>query len=244
MFQCLDAGADQVSGYRHVGRVPARNLASDSPEPFATIDAAEVDEMSDETYKQPAGWYYAQGDPPGTQRYWDGNMWQGDAQPVPGGNTFGSSETSGTVPAEPGRRNAARLIDVGVWIAIGLLVAVPSGIMMAVSNSDDLIQTVGQFVAGIVIVLYEFAMVSAAGGTVGKRLLGLTVTATAGSVDTQVTLRRVALLLVYVLLAGIPVVGFVLLVALPIAGLVMIFADSNNRQTPWDKLAGTVVTNG
>lgn len=21
---------------------------------------------------QPAGWYYAEGDPPGTQRYWDG----------------------------------------------------------------------------------------------------------------------------------------------------------------------------
>ncbi len=31
---------------------------------------------------RPAGWYYAQGDPPGTQRYWDGAAWQGDPQPV------------------------------------------------------------------------------------------------------------------------------------------------------------------
>jgi uncharacterized membrane protein YhaH (DUF805 family) len=28
----------------------------------------------------PPGWYYAQGDPPGTQRYWDGAKWVG--QPV------------------------------------------------------------------------------------------------------------------------------------------------------------------
>lgn len=29
-----------------------------------------------------AGWYYAEGDPPGTQRYWDGELWQGDPRPV------------------------------------------------------------------------------------------------------------------------------------------------------------------
>jgi len=32
---------------------------------------------------QPAGWYPAQGDPPGTQRWWDGEMWVGDAVPSP-----------------------------------------------------------------------------------------------------------------------------------------------------------------
>ena len=36
--------------------------------------------MTDST---PPGWYYAEGDPPGTQRYWDGLTWQGDPQPVP-----------------------------------------------------------------------------------------------------------------------------------------------------------------
>jgi uncharacterized RDD family membrane protein YckC len=31
----------------------------------------------------PAGWYYAPGDPEGTQRYWDGAQWIGDPQVVP-----------------------------------------------------------------------------------------------------------------------------------------------------------------
>lgn len=30
----------------------------------------------------PAGWYYAPGDPEGTQRYWDGAQWIGEPQPV------------------------------------------------------------------------------------------------------------------------------------------------------------------
>ena len=31
---------------------------------------------------QPAGWYHADGDPEGTHRYWDGNQWTTDAQPI------------------------------------------------------------------------------------------------------------------------------------------------------------------
>jgi len=47
---------------------------------------------------QPPGWYYAQGDPPGTQRYWDGELWIGEPQmtaaplgppPPPGGYAAG-----------------------------------------------------------------------------------------------------------------------------------------------------------
>lgn len=199
--------------------------------------------MSDETYKQPAGWYYAQGDPPGTQRYWDGNMWQGDAQPVPGGTRFGTIEAADAAPAEPGRRIAARLIDLLVWVMIAVVVAVPTGIAMAVSDSDSLIETLGQLLAGVLIVVYEFLLISTGRGTVGKRLFGLRVTAIAGSVDAQAALRRVALLLAYVLLARLPIVGFVLLLVLPLAGLLMVFIDGK-RQTPWDKIAGTMVANG
>ncbi len=39
-------------------------------------------EMSDGSYTPP-GWYYAAGDPPGTQRYWDGELWQGQPVPLP-----------------------------------------------------------------------------------------------------------------------------------------------------------------
>lgn len=31
----------------------------------------------------PPGYYSAEGDPPGTQRYWDGNGWQGGPQIIP-----------------------------------------------------------------------------------------------------------------------------------------------------------------
>ena len=41
--------------------------------------------MTDSGSSQPPGWYYAQGDPPGTQRYWDGAQWQGGPQAVADG---------------------------------------------------------------------------------------------------------------------------------------------------------------
>lgn len=36
--------------------------------------------MSDQQPSQPPGWYHAQGDPPGTTRFWDGSQWQGGPQ--------------------------------------------------------------------------------------------------------------------------------------------------------------------
>ena len=72
--------------------------------------------MSDTPQTQPPGWYYAQGDPPGTQRYWDGQKWEGGPQPVPGA---GADAVAGAVPglAEPIMRIGARLIDYLVWFA-------------------------------------------------------------------------------------------------------------------------------
>lgn len=199
--------------------------------------------MSDEAHKQPAGWYYAQGDAPGTQRYWDGSMWQGGPQPVPGGS-IGSADTASPIPANPGRRIAARAVDVLVWILIAILVAVPTGLALALSDSDGLITGVGQLMVGVLLVVYEASMLLTRGGTVGKRLFGLAVTSKTGNaVDLQAAVRRTAPLLGYALLRAVPVIGLVLLVVLPLAGFVMILTD-RLRQTPWDKLAGTVVTNG
>ncbi|MFT7598849.1 MAG: hypothetical protein ACI8TP_001773 [Acidimicrobiales bacterium] len=39
--------------------------------------------MSDQSPLPPAGWLYAEGDPPGTQRYLDGSAWQGGPQAAP-----------------------------------------------------------------------------------------------------------------------------------------------------------------
>ncbi|WP_420452041.1 RDD family protein [Ilumatobacter sp.] len=44
----------------------------------------------------PAGWYHAQGDADGTERYWDGERWVGEPRPAP-------SSASVTSPTSPGR---------------------------------------------------------------------------------------------------------------------------------------------
>ena len=41
----------------------------------------------------PPGWYAAEGDPPGTQRWWDGNQWVGEPQPIPSSPTPDPSST-------------------------------------------------------------------------------------------------------------------------------------------------------
>lgn len=46
------------------------------------------------------GWHYAEGDPPGTQRYWDGTQWQGGPQPVAPTPGFSAA------PAAPGYMSA------------------------------------------------------------------------------------------------------------------------------------------
>ena len=53
--------------------------------------------MSDNQDLPVPGWYHADGDPAGTQRYWDGELWIGDAVPVPGANPPQAPPGSGQV---------------------------------------------------------------------------------------------------------------------------------------------------
>lgn len=84
--------------------------------------------MTDISGGQPAGWYYAQGDPAGTQRYWDGTQWQGSPQPVSMAPGVSASGTAAPRTAENGARFVAFLIDsalmVVAWIALIVLIAV------------------------------------------------------------------------------------------------------------------------
>ena len=69
-----------------------------------------------DTPQTPPGWYHAEGDPIGTQRWWDGTQWIGapqhnaPTQGVPGG------------PASPWKRMGGRIIDA---IIGGLLFSLP-----------------------------------------------------------------------------------------------------------------------
>ena len=56
--------------------------------------------MSDQYGNTAPGWYYAEGDSPGTQRFWDGTEWQGGPQVVGAaaaspGNPYGGGQFQG-----------------------------------------------------------------------------------------------------------------------------------------------------
>ncbi|MEM8925981.1 MAG: RDD family protein [Actinomycetota bacterium] len=99
--------------------------------------------MTDSSATQPPGWYYAQGDPPGTQRYWDGSQWVGGPQAAQGAVDAGGYGAQGAVgaagrPAEYGSRVIAYLIDFGIiivgYIAIVILLVIGSAISDALGS--------------------------------------------------------------------------------------------------------------
>lgn len=92
--------------------------------------------MSESSQMQP-GWYYAQGDEPGTQRYWDGTQWVGDPQPVAQQQDsygYGTGSSVG-VPAEYGTRFVAWLIDAGISIGIAIVGFIVVAIGSAISDT-------------------------------------------------------------------------------------------------------------
>ena len=80
------------------------------------------------------GWYYAQGDAPGTQRYWDGAQWVGGPQAV-GQPQDSAGGVAGGVPAEWVQRFIAYLIDFGITIGIYIAFIILTAIASAISDS-------------------------------------------------------------------------------------------------------------
>ena len=99
--------------------------------------------MTDSSATQPPGWYYAQGDPPGTQRYWDGSQWVGSPQAAQGAGAsdpggYGSGGFGGVaagVPAEYGSRVIAYLIDAGIVLGIWIAVFIVAIILGAINDA-------------------------------------------------------------------------------------------------------------
>lgn len=80
------------------------------------------------------GWYYAEGDPPGTVRRWNGNEWVGF--PVAPPNEDGTGTAKPATPATPRFQHVAGVVSLkGVAIAVQLcLIAVAlANLVMAVS---------------------------------------------------------------------------------------------------------------
>ena len=198
--------------------------------------------MSEHPPSQPPGWYHAQGDPPATQRYWDGSQWQGGPQPAATGAGAGSMSgaAGGSDLATPWARLAARLLDFLIWLVIFVVIGVLIGDGAAeMGTSASGRSFLAGVVATLVIMGYEVWFVANKGGTPGKLAVGLKV-ATADSRTVPVDLRTSVMRYLPNLVGIIPVVGAFISFIIGIVSVVLIFSDAQ-RQTVWDKLAGTVV---
>lgn len=75
--------------------------------------------MSDSN--QPAGWYPGEGDPPGTNRWWDGEMWVGDPVPAaPAAPSAGGPQAFRTYP-EKSEAVTALVLGILGFVACQLL---------------------------------------------------------------------------------------------------------------------------
>lgn len=200
--------------------------------------------MTDNAGMQPPGWYPAEGDPPGTQRYWDGTQWQGGPQMI--GTQFGAG-SNGLDLADAGVRFFARLLDSIGYFVVNAIIAVPFGFGAAVTGNGD-IGVGAALLLGVVGLALLFAnevlATEAIGGTLGKKILGLKVVNSDGSdVDRSVAFRRASPYLILSLIGLVPLLGILgglVSFVLAIVGLIMLFTD-DERRLPWDRIADTRV---
>ena len=205
-------------------------------------DAPSQPEPSQGQTSQPQpGWYYAQGDPPNTQRYWDGTQWQGGPQPlnpgqVPG--TVGYPRSAQDSLASPGQRILARLIDAVIWILVSIVLAVTIGGGASTYGTEFSGRSwFAGAVGTLLIAAYEVYMVANKGGTVGKLALGLKVVKEDGSdVDLNTAIMRIVTYVIGI----VPVLGGIISGLVGLASIVMLFTD-DRHQTVWDKIAKTIV---
>jgi uncharacterized RDD family membrane protein YckC len=206
----------------------------------------------------PAGWYYAQGDPPGTNRYWNGQTWVGDPQYIDPNQTVATSYA----PSDPSpwARIGGRCIDWLIWAGIRAVASL--GVIIDILFRDvnsTLQQTTVSTLASLTfvpllgIVAFEVVL-NMTGGTPGKRAAQLAVVKADGSpLDWLTAFRRMLLYIVaevFVFGVGltfidepeslIPLLASGLVWVIGLAGLIMLFATEKAR-TPWDLVGGTKV---
>lgn len=208
----------------------------------------------------PAGWYYAEGDAPGTQRYWDGSQWNGEPQLVAGAPGVGGMQAGGSNLASPGKRIGGRLIDVILSGILGFIVAAIAGggaDNAAFSQSIEdgnidfelLTPGAGGLIAGALFgFLWDFLWTAFAAGTPGKLIVGARV-AEAANMQSPPSMAAAAKRALNRLLGILGVAGFALYflgslaaLVIGIVSLIFLFTDDSHR-TVMDRIGGTVVVN-
>lgn len=135
--------------------------------------AGESDQKAqDMTEPMPSGWYYASGDPAGTVRYWDGELWQGGPVPDPNVAPQSGAVGHGAYIGWWPRVGAALVDTLLVAVAFAVLAIV---VVIASALSDSLAWAVG-IVAGLPVLfgaLYLlYWMPGVTGQSPGRRLMG------------------------------------------------------------------------
>lgn len=218
--------------------------------------------MSD-TPTTPPGWYYAEGDAPGTKRYWDGSTWVGEPQlmmsapppPVGGASEADSSGVAGL--SSVGKRMGGRLIDAIIGF---VLFGIPT--LLYVFSQIDFQEIFDQIEANETIdaesiessftispwltfglpllgFLWDWLWVSLKGATPGKLMVGTRIVrldGDRGPLGFNYGFRRTC----NRLLAVIPGLATFLPPLIGLASLIMLFAQ-DQRRTVMDMIAGTVV---
>lgn len=112
------------------------------------------------------GWYYAQGDAPGTQRYWDGTQWVGGPQLV-GQPVGGAVAVGGAPPAEWVQRFVAYLINWAIMVGI---IIVGIGVGAVISGANEGLGTVIIVLAYVGLAAFAFHQFVYQQGTVGTTI--------------------------------------------------------------------------
>lgn len=119
------------------------------------------------------GWYRSPDDPPNTHRYWDGEFWIGDAEPIPSADDRRVDGVDAPI-AGAGRRIGARIIDLAVMVAVTIVLA---GVFNGGNDLEEgTLSPLAALAALVFTAGYEIILTTLFGGTVGKLLLGLRVT--------------------------------------------------------------------
>ncbi len=213
----------------------------------------------------PPGWYHAPGDPPDTQRYWDGAAWTGEPQPVasappaggfapppaPGAPYPGAVAANpeydaqlGVTLANPGLRIVARFID-------GLIMGLASFLIGLIFGLGSIGLT-GDYSFGAVAIVsvlsaavyfgYEYLMLSSSSATLGKMAFGFKVLREDGQpLDSNSITMRAGVWGGVTLVANlIPILGSLVSLVFIVTCVVFLFSKPRHQDVP-DLVAKTVV---
>lgn len=117
------------------------------------------------------GWHYAQGDPPGTVRWWDGEIWASEPIVQPGTIVRPVSDY-----ASWGQRAGATLLDGLIVLGLVIPIVALAAAFLLISETVGIIALVIAYVAAIIMGIYLLSWAQGiTGQTPGKRIMGIEV---------------------------------------------------------------------